>query len=440
MKIRNTIALLVVLIGFTTVTTAQNREERPELDSIITLYDCIDQALYANYSIKIARNEVEILRNNVTLAPFLPILSAGATQRQSHSWYNTYNSSGDMIDSDSKSDSYGANATLTWTLFDGMKMFATRETQELLFSQGELAFKANLQNLMADVINQYYLIVRMQFQEKLLQEYVNISKIRHEQAMTRYMIGSDSGLEYKQAKIYLNSDSTSLLVQQENLMNAYVELYRMMNIPLNSSYMINDTIIKEESLDLDILYEKMLANNLSLQRIRAGERLSELDLKIAQSDRYPRLSFSSGYNLNWGTSSYYPSKFDESQGLNWGFTLSVPIFNQGETNRKIRNARISRENAALSVAEAEQRLHSQLIQLYNTYTNNLRLIEFEEESTEAAYLNLEAAMEKYRLGALSGIEFREIQTSYLNASASKFNAQYKAKVLEIDLHVLAGEL
>ena len=74
------------------------------------------------------------------------------------------------------------------------------------------------------------------------------------------------------------------------------------------------------------------------------------------------------------------------------------------------------------------------------YSNNLRLIDFEEESRESAYLNLEAAMEKYRLGSLSGIEFRDYQLSYLDASNRKMNTLYQAKVSEITLMLMAGKL
>ena len=49
-------------------------------------------------------------------------------------------------------------------------------------------------------------------------------------------------------------------------------------------------------------------------------------------------------------------------------------------------------------------------------------------------------MEKYRLGSLAGIEFRDFQVSYLNAADRKLNALYQTKVSEITLRLLAGEL
>lgn len=46
---------------------------------------------------------------------------------------------------------------------------------------------------------------------------------------------------------------------------------------------------------------------------------------------------------------------------------------------------------------------------------NLLMVGFERESADVAEKNLDAALEKYKLGSLSGIEFREFQRSYLDA-------------------------
>ncbi|MCK9305393.1 MAG: TolC family protein, partial [Bacteroidales bacterium] len=97
-------------------------------------------------------------------------------------------------------------------------------------------------------------------------------------------------------------------------------------------------------------------------------------------------------------------------------------------------------NARLATLLSSQELESELRQLYNLYRNNLRMVDFEKENKETAYLNLDAAMEKYRLGSLSGIEFRDIQLSYMNAYDRMLNSLYETKVKEITLHLLSGDL
>ena len=406
----------------------------------VTLEQCISQALEKNYSIKISGNQLQIAENNVTFAPFLPTFTLGSKQSNNSMLQRNLSQDGVRESSNTSGSSIINSAILNWRLFDGLSMFASKDIQEELFAQGEYSFRSVVENLVMNISTQYYLIISLQNQVNLLNELVGISQIRYNQSLTKYSIGRESGLEYKQAKIYLNSDSSRLLLQQENVKNAYIELFRLMNLPLDSQVKINDTIIPEPLLNIDNLVKTGLENNTELLAAKSGIRVAHLDIKIAKSALYPTLDFTAGYNYNLNKNLYFPSKYDEANGYNWGFNLSIPVFDGNEVNRKIKNAKISRDNAALSYEQARQNLESELLQLYNIYTNNLRLIEFEKESTGAAYLNLDAALEKYRLGALSGIEFRDIQLSYLDASDRMLNAIYQAKISEINLHLLVGDL
>lgn len=406
----------------------------------VTLEQCISQALEKNYSIKISGNQLQIAENNVTFAPFLPTFTLGSKQSNNSMLQRNLSQDGVRESSNTSGSSIINSAILNWRLFDGLSMFASKDIQEELLAQGEYSFRSVVENLVMNISTQYYLIISLQNQVNLLNELVGISQIRYNQSLTKYSIGRESGLEYKQAKIYLNSDSSRLLLQQENVKNAYIELFRLMNLPLDSQVKINDTIIPEPLLNIDNLVKTGLENNTELLAAKSGIRVAHLDIKIAKSALYPTLDFTAGYNYNLNKNLYFPSKYDEANGYNWGFNLSIPVFDGNEVNRKIKNAKILRDNAALSYEQARQNLESELLQLYNIYTNNLRLIEFEKESTGAAYLNLDAALEKYRLGALSGIEFRDIQLSYLDASDRMLNAIYQAKISEINLHLLVGDL
>ncbi len=406
----------------------------------VTLEQCIKRALEANFSVTISDNNLRIAKNNVTLAPFLPSVTLSSKQSANRLEQLNYTNDGVRENSTSSSSSILNSANLNWRLFDGFSMFATRDKQKELLAQGEYNFRSVAENMVMQVSAQYYLIISLQNQVNLLEELVTISQIRYNQSLTRFNIGSSSGLEYKQAKIYLNSDSSKLLLQKENLKNAYIEIFRLMNVPLDSKSVIKDSIIAEPVLDVARLIALANENNTSLAALRAGERIAKLDTRITKSARYPSLDLTAGYSYNLNQSQYFPSRYNESNGLNWGLSFSVPVFDRNEINRKVKNARITEENANLSYLKAKQDLESELYQLYNVYINNLRLIGFEEENREAAYLNLDAALEKYRLGSLSGIEFRDIQLSYLDASDRRLNAIYQAKISEITLHLLAGEL
>ena len=407
---------------------------------VVSLENCITAAMENNYSIIISENELEIVKNNVTLAPFLPSITLSSRQNSVNQTQRNYAANGVKGNETVNSNSIQSGLSLSWRLFDGLAMFATRERQQELLAQGEYSFKSDMEQLIMDVSSQYYAIITLQNQVRLLTEQVSISETRYNQALTRYNIGSDSGLEYKQAKIYLNSDMSRLMLQREVLKNAYIELYRIINVPFDSEYIIRDSIRIEGELKLNSLLDFAEANNTILSAMRVGERIAELDTKIIKASRLPTLDFSTGYNYNLSSSQYFPSKYNEVNGSNWGFSISMPIFNGNEINRRVKNARISEENAKLSYERRQQQIMGELRKLYNLYLNDLRAINFEEESQDAARLNLEAAMEKYRLGALSGIEFRDYQVSYLEAANRKLNAIYQAKASEISLMRMSGIL
>lgn len=406
----------------------------------ISLQECVAKAMENNFSVKISKNNLSIAENNVTLAPFLPNLTLGSKQTKYNYDIKTYDAYGIATDSKSDYNTLNANTSISWTLFDGFSMFATRDKQVELLSQGEFRFRSTAENLVMNISSQYFLIISLQNQVKLLEELVSISSERYSQALMRYKIGKDSGLESKQAKIYLNSDSSKLILQQENVQNAYIKLFEMMNVPLNSPILINDTIIPEPLLSLDNLLNGAFKNNTSLLITKSGQKVSEIDLKLARAARYPTLGFSASYNYNFTQSTLFPSRYNETTGPNMGFSISVQLFNGFETNRKVANAKIGIQNSMLEYEQAKLSLEVDIRQEYNIYTKNLQLIGFEIESQEAAFLNLDAAIEKYRIGSLSGIEFRDFQLSYLDASVRKISSLYQAKLSEITLHLLAGEL
>jgi outer membrane protein TolC len=74
------------------------------------------------------------------------------------------------------------------------------------------------------------------------------------------------------------------------------------------------------------------------------------------------------------------------------------------------------------------------------YENNLNLWNLEKENLVAAQENFRIAIERYRLGDLSGIQLREAQNSLLNAEERQSIAEFATKLCEISLLQLSGQL
>jgi outer membrane protein TolC len=67
-------------------------------------------------------------------------------------------------------------------------------------------------------------------------------------------------------------------------------------------------------------------------------------------------------------------------------------------------------------------------------------VTLETQNLQTASENLVIAMERYKLGSLSGIELREVQKSLLDARESLFSVEFQAKLAEISLLLISGRI
>ena len=408
--------------------------------TIMTLDSCIQRALEANYSIRIVRNQQQQAENDVTVGPFLPTVTVSASQDQTISNGRVESMSGTREQDWSRSNSLSAGVALNWTLFDGFEMFVTRNRYEELRSIGELNTKAAIENLVVEVASCYYEVVRQQSKVDAARHTLELSMTRYKEAHDKYVIGSMSGLEALQAKLDLNADSSTYMQEQQALKSAYIALNTVMNTDLHQHEYVRDSIVLREPLAYRRLQDDMMEYNTTLLIGRRDCKVSEMDMKIARAALFPRLSFDGGYNFRRTKAPSDVTSLNRSSGPYWGFSLSMNVFNRLENRRNIRNAKLEVENTELSYEEAELQVKSDLAQLYNTYTNNLLLVNFEKDNARIAYENLDAALLKYKLGELAGIEFREFQRSYIDAVDREVSALYDAKIAELSLLLISGKI
>ena len=407
----------------------------------MTLVDCLSKAVETNYSLKIAQNEQEISKQNVNYSVFLPNLSLDGSQN--NSWMNTVRrdaTGNETSFNNVTSANFNASANFSWRLFDGASMFFTYKKSKELLAVSELNTLMEMEQLIANVSSAYY---NVWIQTKLLEateNIVQISQERYKVALTKYRIGSLSGLEMRQSKIDLNADSSMLMQQQQSLTNAYIQLNTLMNADLLLSDYVEDSLILLPMLNREEINQNAVKNNTALLIAQKGIQISELNIKTSLSAFFPTLDFNTGYQFSYANNPASITTMNRSNGFALGFTLHVPIFSQMENRRQIQTAKIARTNTELSYKELELNILSSLAELYTIYQNNLLLLEFENQNIEIAIESLDAAIDKYRIGSLSGLEFREFQRSYIEAVKRLMNSSYQAKVSEIGLLLMSGRL
>ena len=218
---------------------------------------------------------------------------------------------------------------------------------------------------------------------------------------------------------------------------------------LEQEFELADTEITfNPNLNYAELLDSTLDYNTSLQIAAKNHLISGLDYKIIASRAYPYFNLSSVYNYEYrgygtGTISEYGTVSISNQhtrALNYGLTLGMDIYDGNNRRREKANARIEMENLNYRYEEVEQDIKAELLIVYYAYENNLHLVQMENQNLEVARENLEIALERYRLGALSGLELREVQKSLLDAEERLISVKYQTKLAEISLLQISGQI
>jgi outer membrane protein TolC len=410
---------------------------------LLTTEQAVNIALENNYSIRIARNQAEMAANNVTYgnAGFLPSVDLGATHNSNIQNARQEYLSGQINERDNaRSSSLNMNAALNWTLFDGLAMFVTYEKLKEFEEMGELAARAAIERTIVNVLTSYHDLVRQKQRLQVIDKSIAISEERIRLADEKFQLGAASRLDILQAQVDYNTDRSDLLNSQELFRISKIRLNNLMARDINIDFEVAEQIEKVELPEWNQLYEAVFTNNTFLQMSFTENRIASLELRETQARRMPRLNANAGYSF---VNSESESGFiisNRTSGLNYGLALNWNVFNGFNLNRQIANARIMQENAEIELLDYRALLEADLMATWLSMESRIKLAEFEAENLEVADMNLAIAMERFRLGELSGLELREAQKNYLAAEGRLITARYQAKIVEVGLREISGVL
>jgi outer membrane protein len=410
---------------------------------VLTLEDAVKIALENNFEIKISKNDLRIDKSNVAYgnAGMLPKLTANVLDNNNVQNTSQTRNDGTVNELDNaKNNNLTYGVGLDWTVFDGFKMFAKLDQLKALQKLGEAELKLTIITKISDVNSTYYDLVQQQQQLAALDSSIVISNQRVELAQNRYTIGKASKLEVLNAQVDLNTDTTTFLRQKELYANTKTLLNQILARDPKTEFRVIEQISVDSNLLLPELQSLAEKQNPVLEAQILNKKVAELQLKQVKGDRYPIIRLNSAYNFSESESSLGFVTQSSAKGFNYGFTATLNLFDGFAQNRNEKIAKIQIENSTIAIEQQTQALATTLTTSYQTYLTNLELSKLEAKNEEIAKQNLDITLEKFRIGTIATLEFRTAQLNYINAKVRNSNAQFQAKLSEIALKELAGNL
>jgi len=420
---------------------------------LLTLEEAIATALQNNYDIRLSRNDSAVAaldyeyRNTV----FWPRINGNAGAFWNYNNQRQEFISGEVRQGNVATNNVNASINLDWTLFDGLKMFATRQKAEEYIELGALRIKNQVINTVAEVINTYYDIVRQKQQLRATEEQMSISQSRVQLSERKLDIGVGTKPEVLQGQVDLNAQKAARL-RQLSLIQQLKDILNHLLFPTGADqprpvlndYDVIDSIPINPNITLDEIRTELDQQNIELQIAEKNIEIAGLTIKEIKAERYPIVEFNSAYNFsrtnNDITLNQFLPFYNRNRGFNFGFTATVPILNYRNTHRLIRQAELNMGFQQLLYENQKAILHLNVIHAFNEYQLQLQSLVLEEENILLALENVNIILETYRLGASTYLQLREAQKSLEDAYNRLIAARYNTKVAETELLRLKGDL
>ena len=411
---------------------------------ILTKKEALEITLENNFGIKVANNNLEVAKNNKSIynTGFLPTasISSGANYSNSNQVIDRQDGTTTSING-AVTKSYNASLNVNYTIFDGLGRKYNYQQLKEAYNLTELQAKETIENTYLQLFTTYFQIARLSENKENLQEALSISKQRLLRAKYQYEYGQSTKLELLNAEVDVNNDSITLINANQQLSNVKRGLNVILGVEKSVDYVVETEVEFINMMNFDELQQKTISNNSILKQNEKNIAISEFNIKINRSNYLPSLGLNTSYG--WNKSENPSTSFlaaSTSNGLNAGLSLSWSLFDGGGTKTRVANAKIDLQNQQILLEQQKVTIDNNLKNTWENYQNQLFILKAQEKNVLTTQNNFDRSTERYKLGQVTSIEFRQAQINLINSKTALNNAKFDAKLIELQLLQLSGDI
>ena len=419
---------------------------------VLTKKQALEITLENNFGIKIANNNLEVAKNNAGIynSGYLPTanLKSGIDYRNNNQKIiftdpQTGNDA-ERVGTGAVTKSYSTSLGINYTIFDGLGRKYNYQQLKETYNLTELQAKETIENTYLQLFTVYFQIARLSENTLNLKEALTISKRRFKRAKYQYEYGQSTKLEVLNAEVDINNDSILIINATQQLSNAKRGLNVILGIDRDVNYEVETAVDFNNLMNFKALQKKTILNNTALKQNKKNIAISEFNIKINKANYVPSLNFSTSYGFNRTENENLVNPFGarliNSGGLNAGLNLSWNIFDGGATKTRVANAKIALETQQILLEQQKVTIRNSVKNTWENYKNQLFILKSQEKNIQTTQNNFDRTQEKYKLGQVTSIEFRQAQVNLINSKTAANNAKFDAKLIELLLLQLSGDI
>ena len=420
----------------------------------LTKEQALALALEQNFGIKVSRNVTEIVKNNSSVlnSGYLPTVSVlgGSNYTGSDAeiaFPGQVDEDGvpipNRIFEDQESQRFNAGVNLNYTLFDGLGRKYNYKRLKEQYALSELQLRETIEFTILQLFEVYFNVAQLTESNVIFKENLSISKERQKRTEVAFIHGQGNKLAVLNAEVDVTNDSINLIQIKQQLDNSKRDLNLLLNRPIEKIFGVDFNVDFVSPILIESWVETAAENNVELLKQKSNSQINSYDIKISQSGYLPTLGLvgSYGWNLNKSpASAFFPGTNNTSYSVGVGASLSWNLFDGGRTLTRVKNAKLTFENQDLLEQESKLSFSRDLTNSIQNFKNAKEIFNIQKKQVETATYNFDRSKAQYKLGSITAIEFRQAQINLTNAQNQSTIAKYQAKLAELQLIQITGQL
>ncbi len=431
---------------------------------LLTVEDVIKITIENNFDVNIAKNNIQVAKNNNNIGlvgggqstggtvsggttGMLPQISIAAGSPQSPlgigQTTSTLKYSNPTLNVDKQtlnSVSYSPSLVVTWYFFDGLKMFATKKKLGRAEELSNLQYRLTVETTLLTALTTYYQMISIEQFIKALKASLILGEDQKKLAAEKLKAGIGSAVDVLQTQIDYNNIQVQI-TQQQNLLNEQrINLNTVLKQSPDVEFSVPDTIVIQNKPEYASALDNTDKNNNTILMGRKTMEIDGLALKEFKANAMPKIGITGNYTYQWASQDIGLQRLNQNYGYNGGFIFSWTILNNLTTRTAIRNQtmQIASDNLRLQASELQEK--SNLYKAYLSFENNLKIVEIERQSVQLANQNLYIAAKRFKQGLSNYIEYRTVMQTYADAQYNLSQAAYSTKLSELNFLKAQGLL
>ncbi len=339
-------------------------------------------------------------------------------------------------------DFYNMQLQLQQPLFTGLQLENSAKAAEKTAEATVYDSRADKSNLKVQIAASYWSLYQAFQAEQFMEENLERTNSHYKQAQDMLNQGMLTQSEVLSAKVQVSNAQLLLLDAQNALRLATVALNNVLGVPLITEYKITsvpqagDTAMQ----DISVLLQLAVDNRNELQSLKLKEQAAGAAVSAAWGAYLPQIFLVGDFYYQRPNQRIQPPIDAFKNTWDAGIQISLPIWNWGQTESKVNEARAQEEQAQLAEKQAADAVYLDVTQSYLNFKQAKDKIGVAQTAVNDAEESYRISDQKFKVGLVTNTDLMDAEVALLQAKLNYTQALTGLEVARISLEKATGQL